>query len=223
MNESMERLRRKFARLFAKTYTRRRFSRIYKHNEWKGADSRSGTGSDLLQTSIVRRELPQLLRRLEAKSMLDIPCGDFNWMRDVSLPVERYIGADIVRELVAQNTQLYAKPDRQFVVLDLIRDPLPTVDVIFCRDCLVHLSHKDIFQALRNFRASKSQWLLTTTFPTRDRNQDIETGDWRPLNFQVAPFSVPPPVELIDEQCTENGGIYADKSLGLWRIEDLWI
>jgi hypothetical protein len=47
------------------------------------------------------------------------------------------------------------------------------------------------------------------------------TGDWRPINLERAPFNWPAPVELIVEECTESGGVFADKSLGLWRIDAL--
>jgi hypothetical protein len=59
---------------------------------------------------------------------------------------------------------------------------------------------------------------LTTTFPGCASNEDIVTGDWRPLNLQLAPFNLPAPDLLINEQCTEGGNLFADKSLGLWRL-----
>jgi hypothetical protein len=35
------------------------------------------------------------------------------------------------------------------------------------------------------------------------------------------PFSFPPPEKLIDERCLHSGGIFADKRLALWRLDDL--
>ena len=55
----------------------------------------------------------------------------------------------------------------------------------------------------------------------RVTNDDVEDADWRPLNFEAAPLHWPTPVEIINERCTEAGGAYADKSLGLWRLADL--
>jgi hypothetical protein len=46
---------------------------------------------------------------------------------------------------------------------DLTRDPLPKVDLVLCRDCLVHLSFDDIYESLDNLRRSGSMLLLTTT------------------------------------------------------------
>jgi hypothetical protein len=106
-------------------------------------------------------------------------------------------------------------------VLDLTRSPLPPADLLLCRDCLVHLSYTDIAEAIDNVRRSTIEYLLTTTFTAESGFRDIVTGDWRPLNLETPPFSFPRPVELLREQCTEQNGAFADKSLGLWRVRDL--
>jgi glycosyltransferase involved in cell wall biosynthesis/SAM-dependent methyltransferase len=201
---------------------RAHFTRIYEGNIFGSRESHSGEGSTLEQTAAIRREIPALLRELGAKSLLDAPCGDFNWLREAELGVERYIGVDIVRDLVAADQRRYGRAGREFQCRDLIRDPLPAADVILCRDCLVHLNFRDARQMLRNFRRSGSRYLLTTTFTGRGENVDL-TGSmlWRTLNLQRAPFNFPAPLHLINENCTEAGGAYADKCLGLWRLEGL--
>jgi hypothetical protein len=196
------------------------FTEIYRNNSFGGIDSRSGTGSDLIQTDEIRRSLPGLLKDISAKTVLDIPCGDFHWMKDVELGA-RYIGADIVAELIEQNQKLYGNECRSFTTLDLVTDKLPKVDLIFCRDVLVHFSFEDIFSALRNIKCSDSNFLLTTTFTGRDSNTDIVTGQWRPLNLEKPPFALPSPILIINEKCTEGDGSWGDKSLGLWRISDI--
>src|SRR5205807_10282857 len=104
---------------------------------------------------------------------------------------------------------------------DIVRDDLPQSDVILCRDCLVHFSLDDVSAALRNFKRSRSHYLLTTTFIEFPENLDIETGGGRQLNLQRSPFNFPPPKEMIDEKCLHTGGIYADKRLALWDLEDI--
>jgi SAM-dependent methyltransferase len=197
------------------------FAEIHRHNAWGSDESRSGTGSTLAQTRAVRAALPALLRRLGATSMLDLPCGDFNWMAHVPLDGVRYVGADVVPELVARNAARFAAPGRSFAALDLCASDLPAVDVVFCRDCLVHLSYDAIRAAIRNLKRSGSRYLLTTTFTGPRENRDIATGDWRPLALTAAPFHFPPPLALLDEECTEDGGIWPDKSLGLWALGDI--
>ena len=106
-------------------------------------------------------------------------------------------------------------------LLDLTRDPLPKADLLFSRDCLVHLSFADVRRALGGVLRSGIPYLLTTTFPGGASNEDIVTGDWRPLDLERPPFSFPRPLRLIEEGCTEGDGRFAGKSLGLWRVADL--
>jgi Methyltransferase domain len=197
------------------------FFQIYENKSWGEGESVSGPGSDLSQTAAIREALPSLLREIGARSMVDAPCGDFHWMKDVELGLDRYIGIDIVAELVDRNRQQYADSVREFRALNITQEPVPNADVIFCRDCLVHLSYSDIAEAVRNFKKSGSTYLLTTTFVGPRKNRDIVTGDWRPLNLQRPPWNFPQPVAVIDERCTLYRGQYQDKVLGLWRLSDL--
>lgn len=198
------------------------FTDIFKENRWGGTASVSGTGSDLAQTQALIQELPSLFRDLEVAVLLDIPCGDFHWMKEVDLDGVTYIGADVVDELTNRNQELHGNATRRFVRLNVVTDELPPADLVLCRDCLVHLSFRDIHAALRNIRASGARHLLTTTFPARrTKNHDIVSGQWRPLNLEAPPFLLPAPRRLINERCTEGGGAFSDKSLGLWSLEDI--
>ena len=168
------------------------------------------------------RRFPTFLEGHQAESLLDIPCGDFNWMSTLGLQLP-YTGADIVAAIVEANERRFGGPDsgRRFVRLDLTRDPLPHADVVLCRDCLVHLSFANIFRAFANLRRSGARYLLTTTFLDHHENADIEDGDWRILNLEKAPFNLPAPVDVLIEGCREGDGVYADKALGLWEVAAL--
>jgi SAM-dependent methyltransferase len=204
-----------------RTQIRDAFLRIYKTNAWGGRESVSGLGSSLDQTVVLRETLPSLLRSIQATTMLDAPCGDYFWMKELSLDLELYIGVDIVKKIIDQNRRRYGGTGKQFFVKDITKDSLPRVDCILCRDCLDHLSFEDVFRALENFRRCGAKYLMATTYTNRAHNDDIVTGEWRPTNLQQPPFSFPTPIQLINEHCTEEGGRWADKSLGLWRIQDL--
>ncbi len=197
------------------------FTDIYKNNTWGGKDSVSGQGSDLYQTRIIAKELPLLFREFNISTMLDIPCGDFHWMKNVDLINIDYTGADIVHDLVEKNTELYGRDGLRFQQMNLTKDKLPKVDLVFCRDCLVHLSFQDIFQALNNLCNSQSQYFLTTTFTKRTDNRDIITGRWSALNLELAPFALPKPLKIINEGCTQSAAVHSDKALGLWEIADI--
>ena len=197
------------------------FGKIYRRNDWGSNQSISGTGSEEIQTKELVRRLPGVLRTLEVTSVLDIPCGDFNWMQHIDLAGINYAGADIVGPLITKNEREYAAEGIRFYQLNLIIDTLPRADFVLCRDCLVHLSNADVTAAVKNVAKSGSVYLAATTFPGRGVNRDIKTGGWRPLDLQAHPFCFPEPLAVINERCTEAGGIYADKSLAVWRVIDL--
>jgi hypothetical protein len=192
------------------------FRRFYRENLW-GAESVSGPGSTAWPTAHIRQRLPELLRELGVSTLLDAPCGDFNWLSTCELPA-RYFGCDIVGELIDELRQRHGRADRSFERLDLTCDPLPRADLILCRDCLGHLPFADIAAAIANFRASGARYLLATTFPCWRQNADITArGDWRPLNLELPPFELPAPLRLIAEVNVEDPR-FADKSLGLWEL-----
>lgn len=197
------------------------FGQIYRSNFWGSEASVSGTGSDARQTARITAALPVIWQELGVSRILDVPCGDFQWMRNVDLRGIAYLGGDIVPELIERNRSNYPGVDVKFIVLNLIQDPLPDADLVFCRDCLVHLSYADIWSALRTVAGSPARFFMATTFTGRPVNTDIRTGQWRPLNLEAPPFNLGPPERLLVEGCTEGEGSYADKSLGVWRMEAL--
>jgi len=206
---------------FRKRAVRNRFTEIYKKNLFGGKESISGEGSSLAQTEVVRKELPLLLRTLKLKTMIDAPCGDIFWMKEVDLPVEKYIGIDIVEEIIEDNKERYVVPGRVFISKNIITDELPEADLILCRDCLVHLSFDHAIAAIKNFKNSGAKYLLTTTFTDRGGNEDLGKAVWRTLNLEKAPFDFPKPLKLINEGCTEGDGNFADKALALWALKDI--
>lgn len=198
---------------------KRVFKSYYARNTWRDGNSRSGGGSNLEQTAVIRVELPRLFERLDIRSLIDVPCGDGYWWGHVEHDLERYVGIDVVPELIhTQNAK--AGPGCSYLCRDVATDDMPRADAILCRDLLVHFSEALGRQALQNLKRSGATYLITTTFPGR-KNRDIETGRWRPIDLQAPPFNFPEPVVLINEGCTEAGGRFGDKSLGVWRFAQL--
>ncbi len=141
----------------------------------------------------------------------------------INLPSIKYIGIDIVKELINQNKIRYGAPGRDFITKDLTTDVLPQADIILCRDCFVHLSFKDTYNIIQNFKKSGSKYLLTTTFTDRQYNTDLGKSFWRTINLELPPFNFPKPISIINENCTEFYSNYTDKSLGLWLLKDIHI
>lgn len=207
--------------LFPRAYMKQTFAPFYSENRWGDDESVSGPGSSLARTAKLRNELPVLLEELGARTLLDAPCGDFNWMKDTQPRIEQYIGLDIVPDLITKNQRLYGNDQTRFLCGDLTRDKLPRADVILCRDCLIHFSFRHITAAIRNFKQSGSTYLLTNSYPAWRKNEDIRTGDFRPLNLSLAPFNFPPPLKQIDEKHPQEQAEFFGKILGLWKLSDL--
>lgn len=192
------------------------FEKIYEGNMWGGSESVSGPGSCLQETKVLIGKLEKLFSRFNINTVLDAPCGDFNWMKHVNMKnIKQYLGVDIVPELIEQNKQKFGNAQRNFLTLDISREPLPQVDLIICRDCLVHFSMEDIWRALKNFSRSSSRFILTTTFTEHFINNDIKTGDWRFLNLEKEPFNFPKPLYIIKEHPVW------DKCMALWYLDNL--
>ena len=173
------------------------FVEIYERNIWESAESRSGVGSEARVTENLREHLPIIFERFAINSILDAPCGDFNWMRLVTLPpTMSYIGWDIVPQVIQSNVARHANSQRRFSVANILADDFPKVDLLICRDCLFHFSHADIRRVLQNFVTSGIPFLLTTTHRDLDdsTNTDIETGYFRRIDLFAKPFNFPPEV-----------------------------
>lgn len=195
------------------------FNEIYEKNFWNSDESNSGEGSTLDATLSIRKALPEIIKKYEIKSMLDIPCGDYNWMQSVELGCD-YIGADVVENVIKKNTEKHKKERVQFDVIDLRSGKLPKVDLIFSKDCLQHLSHESVMMALKNIVSSQSKYLLITNYPGTWRNYDIYDGDYRALNLCIHPFNLPKPIFAIHEKVNLKG-VEPDKSMYFYKISDL--
>lgn len=190
------------------------FETIHDSNLWNSTESRSGSGSELARTQSVRLGLEDWLKRhcTEISTFLDAPCGDLNWMRAVAFPDGvRYIGGEIVRALVAENTKNHQSDRRSFIDLDIIKGPLPHVDAWLCRDALIHFPLSAAVAVVETFRRSGCNYFLSTTYPTADNAIDITYGSFRPVNLAIAPFNLGEPLEMIRDTPESDG------FLGVWR------
>lgn len=190
------------------------FEEIYKNNKWNSKESVSGTGSTLKKTKAIREFLNVFFKMHNIKSLFDVPCGDFNWLKQVNLSNINYVGWDIVKDLIDKNNEKCSSENIKFNVGDLINDKLPDSDMLLCRDCMIHLPNERVNAALKNIAKSNIEWVFLTTYPNVTENKEIKEGKWRKVNLEIAPFNLPKPVMIVDEEeKTWNSG----KSIGVWH------
>lgn len=189
------------------------FEDIIKHRRWQ--DVLCGTGSTMAFTEPLRGNLKSFLEKHNLKSMLDAPCGDYSWMSKTELPENfKYIGADIVQSLVDSNKENY--PGVEFYCIDLAKDALPDVDVLFCRDCLIHLSIADIKLVFGNIAKSNIQYIMLTNYHAPSMG-DIPTGGFRGTNFTVDPFNFEDPIESMLDWIPGTSNHNQKKDISLWH------
>jgi len=195
------------------------FTKYYINKSWgKDSESSSGYGSTNMETQQIKKYIVNIIDKYNINTFFDVPCGDFNWIKEIINKIPNYIGGDIVSEMITNNKKQY---NNNFIVFDITIDKIPdNVELIFCRDLLVHFPLNKIIQTLRNIKSSKAKYLLTTTFLNR-KFIDINLGNWRPLSLFNEPLNFPKPIELISENCSEDFPSYVDKSLGLWLVSDI--
>ena len=206
------------------------FHRVFTERMWNSDESASGVGSTLAAAHELVQGLPGALHQLGVRSLLDLPCGDFNWMKTVDLTGIDYLGGDIVVDVVEQNQRLHAREGVRFQVLDVVQDDLPPADLIFVRDCFIHFTLDLIQAALSNIRRADIKYLCMTNDSCRERyaganfaNIELDRAvdgvnfEYRPLNFQLPPFNFPPPVLTL----SDGGAWDGFKSMAIWDIESL--
>tara|TARA_B110000259_G_C13978819_1_gene387804 strand:+ start:468 stop:1160 length:693 start_codon:yes stop_codon:yes gene_type:complete len=186
---------------------KKKFEYIYKLNYWKSGKSlsKSGYGSELENTKQIIKSLNKFIKDHRIKTVLDIPCGDFNWFQKMEFNDLRYTGVDIVEEIIKNNNQKYRQKNINFKVLDILNNNLGNYDLIFNRDCLIHFNDKEIFQVLKNISKTKSKFFATTTYLNSKVNNESKLVDnWRPLNLMINPFNLKNPIEILDDGSNEN-------------------
>jgi hypothetical protein len=157
--------------------------------------------------------LNAVIHHVGARSLVDVGCGDWNWMKRGTLGVA-YTGIDVVPELIKEN-QRYEGPGVQFAEVNAIVGPIPWADAALCREVLFHLSFADARAVVKNIKLA-SRYLIATTDLDIWFNSNIETGDFRRINLLRRPFGFPLPLGLVPD----NGLIQA-RYLGVWETASL--
>eukprot|EP01098_Paradermamoeba_levis_P000593 TRINITY_DN1062_c0_g1_i1.p1 TRINITY_DN1062_c0_g1~~TRINITY_DN1062_c0_g1_i1.p1 ORF type:complete len:395 (-),score=86.98 TRINITY_DN1062_c0_g1_i1:109-1293(-) len=203
-----------------------RFNAIFHGNSWGSKESKSGTGSELSATVNIRGFLAKVFVKYNISTMLDAPCGDFNWQPHIDgIHTIKYTGADIVEAAVQHNKHKITTGEEKFkhfnfIVLDVVGTPIQKYDLIHCRDALQHMPFADAKSAIDNFKSSGSTYLMTNFHEGSPGNKDVQPGDMNPINVMMPPFNFPPPMEYIHEH-PNVGGLDGTKMMGIWKLKDV--
>lgn len=189
-----------------------RFTDVYESRLWGSEESASGLGSERGSGQVTHALdlLRRMIRDYGVRSISDVPCGDFNWMPILldEHPDIDYIGYDVVAPLIRENQRRH--PTRQFDTLDITKEIPRQSDLVFSKDMLNHLSHKDVWAALSNMVASNARYVMVTN-NTGFENVELDPSTphaSRYLDVFAAPFLMPPP-------------LYSDHYMIIWERDTL--
>ena len=210
------------------------FSGIYENYGFGSTESRSGPGSTLEETKLLREEIKRVVFEKGIKSVVDIPCGDFHWMKEIVFNFDYYTGGDIVEAAVKTNNERYGNSRIKFIHFDIVNDEIPEGDLLIVRDVIGHFPIEDGIKIIDNILKSKCKYLLSTTWAkkTEDswtncgptdvhrQNEGVNYGRFYPVNLMAQPFNFPAADIFLEENVRvdnfDNGN---RKTLALWDLD----
>ena len=187
------------------------FRHIYLSNHWQNyfkldlQKSRSGPGSNLNYTSDMSIELEKFFAEKNIKTILDIGCGDFIWMNlllNKYYNYDKYLGLDIVDELIKNNNLKYSNDKISFKTFDLVKDQIPKgFDIILIRDVFIHLKNEQIVNFLNLLKNLDIKFFGVTSTPSLKKNNELKAvGRYRDINIEIEPFNLRDFLHKIDEK-----------------------
>lgn len=185
------------------------FTRIYQKRLWSG-DERYSSGDGSRHTSVVIpyiNEVKAWAKHHDGKNLVavDLGCGDFHLGRELYEEFGRYIGLDIVQELIELHRTKYGSPNLSFQCRNAVNDELPEGDVIFVRQVLQHLSNEQILKIIP--KITKFNYAIVTEHvPEKEflaqMNLDKPHGGGIRLARKSGVYLQEPPFSLLAKQAT---------------------
>ena len=198
---------------------------FYNNAKWPPDTSRqrsaSGEGSNLGHTTETSlRMIKETIHKFNIKSMIDIPCGDANWIFDSyetdTLPL--YVGLDVATNVLKVNKQRFAHhSNKQFHFWDATACEVPkfinasssndsiikeqqeqllsSFELVHVRDVIQHMTPTMGIQFFCNVFRAQPKVLITVTYPTTTTNvpndeMDVANNPYK-NNLLLEPFNFP--------------------------------
>jgi len=150
-----------------------------------------------------RAFLERFLHLNNIGSIVDIGCGDWQFLRFVNLAGVRYHGFDVVESVIERNRRLYAAENISFDMIPDDFDDVPLADLLIMKDVLQHLSNEEILRHRDGLFSRFPKCLLTNSYRklrlhnydmasndyTTGHNYQIASGDFRCLDLNADPFN----------------------------------
>ena len=199
------------------------FGTIYSRNLWGGRNSKSGLGSEGAFARQKIELLEELRRTYAIRSILDLGCGDFNWMKDFVGRLDRYHGVDIVPDLIAANQARYGSERVSFQCIDLSnRSEQPKIaisrpDLVICFDVFGHLLNNEV-DALLDFilNGLQAKYFLVTNRRVAGSTEYLQRAKTRleGIDLEVHPLFK----RRAPRRVRQSPGVYPDDFFDLYAL-----
>lgn len=159
----------------------------------------SGTGTANPNTSIYLDNLIAFIKEHKVQKILDIGCGDFSIMKQLTERVNvDYIGGDVVEDLIQHHQEKFQNTSTHFIKLNAIEDDLPDAELVTIRQVLQHLNNNQI-QTILDKVAKFKYVLITEHVPITDNaeyNLDKIAGPHIRMRVNSGVFIDKPPFNI---------------------------
>jgi len=191
------------------------FSRIASSNMWGSQETPCGPGSTVEACKPILEALPRWISKFEVKSIVDLGCGDWNWMKHLDLSGIQYDGFDVVEFFIAGNRK-YETRNIRFHHADILEAEIPTSDLVICKDVLGHLPNDLVLKVLDKVKG-KARLLAASTsvvWPSSKR-VGMRVGAFSPIDLEGKPFNVGIPIAQVSVPNTPGN---PPKLFSLWEF-----
>ena len=169
------------------------FTKIYKQSTWgknEFGEGSSGPGSRLDTTEQYRSFIQHFLATFQIRSVVDAGCGDWEFSKAIDW-------SGIAHRLRCcpvggrKNQRQFGCPHIRFLHQDIIAEPLPSADLLICKDVLQHLPNADVLTFMKQLPNFKYCLITNDVNPKTllAPNLDIRRGDYRLLDLTLPPFN----------------------------------
>jgi hypothetical protein len=177
-----------------------------------------GKSKNIHKYDMIKEQLPGVFKKYNIKTLTDCGCGNFFWLNSIDWKGVKYLGLDIVPELIESNKVKY--PQFDFKCINIVEEIPAYADMFFVRSVFIHLTNADIMKAINNIKSSGSKYLMATTAFNVDSNKDTKCLMLTKRDLTKPPFNFPKPLEVVMEYSPKNPDeLYS--AMGIWEIDKL--
>jgi len=135
------------------------FTDVYEQNLWGGNESKSGTGSEGSFAEQKINLIQDIIKEYDIQSIIDIGCGDLNWMKTIlENPKINYTGIDVVETLLNDNKN--KAPEHRFELLDF--NKIYKADLLIIFDVFGHQLHDEVIEMIKYINKLDVKYVLVT-------------------------------------------------------------